>query len=795
MNTSIFDQIKDSLDSTSIIVITDSKGVITYANDAFCNISKYSREELIGNSHKVLHSGYHSKSFFKVISDNITIGKVWQGELCNKDKEGRVFWIYATIIPIRNSNGDITQYFAMNYNITEQKEKDFNYNLLQKIQLSLFGKQDNPQFIQDEVCKILLSETNSEWVFLKFFENYNSNINNESMAIPKIWSRVSNTSDGTATLFSNNDLLNDVNLIDFIRWTLNLHQPFVFQYSNKTISGLPKLTQEGLLKNFVSFPIMLGMKKIGVLGIANSSLEWFANKVFNMTTVISAISQILINAHNEIEKKSVFSQIQNQENQLRNFIKFLPIAAAIINTKHQILELSNDWLRTFDWSSSSVSNQNFWSLFSNHPKEWETLVEGAFSGKSLKSNEELYTTQHGRTLWIEWTVRPWTHGDQIGGAIILINNLTEQKDLYKEIEHLRYKQLLTSKMASLGEIAGGIAHEINNPLTIVVGLAEKLRRYAETNRITPELVIQSSEKIHSTTDRISNIIKGLKSFARDADQDPIVSGSLSQIIMESKPFFESKLNKLNIEWRCNIPKDIIIECRPVQISQVIVNLINNACDAIESFSEKWVSIEVQEEFKGVTILIKDSGNGIPKIIADKMMEPFFTTKDIGKGTGLGLSISKSIIESHNGIFFLDQKSDHTCFTIRLPKSQFERLEIQNGRDALALHLAWKQKLIDSLRTNFVGLQPNNDPLIEWIKNAKIYYGDNQLTESLVESFRFLFEQTKTIFEMLIKNADKEYVSGELLRSNSTFNSLSKAFITQLIALEQKREADNLKKTG
>jgi len=788
-NHSLFEQIKDGLESASIIAITDARGVITFANDAFCKISKYSKEELIGKTHKMVHSGYHPKGYFKSMWDTITKGKVWQGEICNKAKDGSAYWTYASIIPIRGPDGKITNYLALRHDITEQKEKDFNYNLINKIQLSLFGKQGSPQWIQDEICKLLITETHSEWAFLKIYDNYKTeNIEEASLHLPKIWSRML-AEDGTASIFLNNSSASN-DFQDFIRWSLNLSQPFVFQYTNKPIAGLPRYTHEGLIRNFVGFPVMFGLKKIGVLGIANSSLDWFSNRVFGLSTVISSISQILINSHNEIEKDLAFKQLQAQESQLRNFIKYLPISAAIIDTQYRILELSNDWLRTFDWPTSNVINQNLWSLFNNHPKEWETLIDGAFKGKSLKSNEEQYTTMYGRTIWIEWTVRPWHNGDQIGGAVILINNLTEQKDLYKEIEQLRYKQLLTSKMASLGEIAGGIAHEINNPLTIIVGIAEKIRRMTDTNRITPEILIQSSEKIHATTDRIASIIKGLKSFARDAELDPIVSYSLTQIIMDSKPYLEAKLNKYNIEFHSTIPEEIFIECRPVQISQVIVNLINNACDAIESFSERWVSIEVRNEPKGVTIYIKDSGRGIPKVIAERIMEPFFTTKDIGKGTGLGLSISKSIVETHNGIFFLDQNSENTCFVIRLPKLQSERLSIQNGREALSLHFAWKQRLIDGLRTNFIGLSPNNDPLLEWIKDAVTIYGDNPLTESLVESYHFLFEQTKTVFEMLIQNGDKDFASGELLHSNSTFNSLSKIFTTQLIAVEQKKESQS-----
>lgn len=786
MSDSLCEFINANLTNVSIIVMTDLQGVITEVNEAFCTISKYSREDLIGKNHSQLLSDYNSKDYkdyFKSIGKITSSRNVWQGEICHKAKDGTIYWVHGTIIPIKNSNGIIDQFLTMMYDITKQKEDDFNSDLLNKIQSLLFGKHHNLSWIRDEVCKLLLTETHSEWVYLKFYDNDNNDIHKPYM-LPLIWSRIDSDSE---TPFSSTSFNNNVKYNDFVHWTFNLPQPFVFQYANKPLPGLPLLAQEGTLKNFVAFPLVFNSKKIGTLGIANSKLNWFANRVFSLTKALASISQMLMFASLEIEKDSAFKKLQSQEKQLRHFIQSLPISAIIIDSHHKILEISHDWLKTFDLPSSSVVNQNLWNLFPSYPKQWKKLVEDAFKGKSLKAAEEQYITHKGRTLWLEWTVSPWLKENQVGGAVIIINNLTEQKDLYREIEQLRFQQLITSKMASLGEIAGGIAHEINNPLTITVGIAEKLKRHAEANRITPELILQSSEKLHAVTDRITAIIKGLKSFARDAKLDAIITYSLVQIIQDAQPYIETKLKKLNIEFRTSIPKDFLIECRPVQITQALVNLIHNACDAIEYMSEKWISLEVIEEAKGVIIKIKDSGNGIPPVIADKIMDPFFTTKDIGRGTGLGLSITKSIVETHRGILFLDTHSANTCFIMRLPKLQSVQLDIQNGREALAFHLAWKQRLIDALKTNFVGFSLNNDPILDWIKNAKALYGYNENTEALIESFYSLFEETKIIFNRVVHNADVNFASEEFLRTNSHYNTLSKTFVIQLIALEQKRE--------
>lgn len=789
---SIFEQIKDGLDASTIVAITDQRGVITYANDAFCRISQFSCEELIGKTHQIINSGYHPKGFFKEMWSTIKIGKIWQGEICNKAKDSSIYWTYATIIPLKDASGKVSQYFALRHDITAQKEQEFNVGLLSNLQKTVFDKQREPHLLPDEICKLILQETNSEWAFLGILNDRSEGEKGEKreLLVPRIWCRKVNTEDGTTTM---SPVVGEFRVSDYSNlfgWSINISQPFIIQNSAGLQIDFPAILKNLSLRNYLGFPLMSGRSKIGFLGIANSQLDWFSNRFFGFTPVLSTITQVLQNSRHEQEKTDYFNKLQIREKQLASFIDNLPISVVIIDREYKILSMSQEWIKTFDLINVDHSYSNLWALFEEAPVEWKSLIDGALSGKTLKSGEEQFLTRMGRTVWIEWTVRPWNNGDEIGGAVLLINNLTEQKDLYREIEQMRYKQLLTSKMASLGEIAGGVAHEINNPLTIISGVAEQLIRYADSNRMTPELLKKSAERIHQTTDRIATIIKGLKAFARDGEQDPLTSYSVNQIIRDSLPYIEPKIKKGTIDLRWTTGPDFQIECRPVQISQVIVNLMANACDAIQSFEERWVSIDVIEETKGVSILVTDSGTGIPKVIAEKIMEPFFTTKDIGKGTGLGLSISKSIVEDHSGLFFLDENFPNTRFVIRLPFRQNERLTIQNGREAIALHLAWKQRLLNSIQTSKTySLNANSDPLLEWIKDVPKLYGSEPLTENLMETHQFLFEQTKIIFDML-QAGRKDFVISELLHSHSTYNSLSKVLVSNIINLEQRLTSKN-----
>jgi C4-dicarboxylate-specific signal transduction histidine kinase len=240
----------------------------------------------------------------------------------------------------------------------------------------------------------------------------------------------------------------------------------------------------------------------------------------------------------------------------------------------------------------------------------------------------------------------------------------------QSLERQREKFLYAEKMASLGEMAGSIAHEINNPLTIIQGAAQLLQMRLRQEELNREDLNQSTTMILKTAERIARIIRSLRFVARDGSTDPFVNTSIRSIIDDTLGLCEAKLKSEEVTLDASaVPLDLCCFCRAVQISQVLINLINNSVDAIRHLPEKWIRIEAHKEEGWVHIAVTDSGPGISKELADKIMKPFFTTKGVGKGTGLGLSISRSIAHAHGGGLTLDGRSPHTRFVLTLPQAR------------------------------------------------------------------------------------------------------------------------------
>lgn len=228
------------------------------------------------------------------------------------------------------------------------------------------------------------------------------------------------------------------------------------------------------------------------------------------------------------------------------------------------------------------------------------------------------------------------------------------------------KLIHSSKMASLGEMSAGVSHEINNPLAIIHGSGFRALRYLKQE--PPDLfeVEADLQRVIGNCDRIARIVRGLRAFSRNVEDEPLSPTPINSIIGDVLDLAGEKLKNHGVGLNIDLQYDGNVNCRSVQLGQVLMNLINNAYDAVLKSPKAEIHVISQKLDNAVQIVVEDNGCGIPAPIRDRILEPFFTTKEVGKGTGLGLSISKGIVEAHHGRLWLDAESERTRFVIELP---------------------------------------------------------------------------------------------------------------------------------
>lgn len=255
-------------------------------------------------------------------------------------------------------------------------------------------------------------------------------------------------------------------------------------------------------------------------------------------------------------------------------------------------------------------------------------------------------------------------------VLIVIVDIEDQIRIQAENNRQRIQLINASRLASLGEMSAGLAHEINNPLSVILAQTELLQRRLkkEINKNT-DAILPVLEKIEQMGLRITRIIKGLSLFAQDGKAYPLKKISLLSVIEESLSFCEARFLKAQIQLNVDVDPEINIYGRSTQLSQVFLNLLNNSYEALQAQEIRWVQIQARSKENLIEIKVTDSGADLDTAIKDKMMQPFFTTKEPGKGIGLGLSISQGIITDHRGEIYVDPNAVYTTIIIVLPTAQ------------------------------------------------------------------------------------------------------------------------------
>jgi len=558
-----------ALDQHAIVSIADLAGNIPYVNNKFCEVSGYSRGELIGQNHRLLKSGHHPQEFYDDLWTTIVSGRVWQGEVCNRRKDGSHYWVESTVVPFLDEHGLPQRYVSIRTDITPLKDLE---------QAMHMANEELVQRVSERTAELSAAKAELE----------------ADIAERK---------------------LSQAALQDSERW----------------LRGILDAQTDAV---FVISPerVIVDVNEAGQQVTGYSRAE-----IVNQSTAIAHVDQ----AHYER-----FGE------HLREVLQGKPV--------------------TVEFNLKRKSGEIF-------PAE---VRVSALAGEG------------GTVAGIVTVIRDITVQKQADAA--LRSSHAELEGAYRHLEEAQSHLLQSEKLASIGQLAAGVAHEINNPIGYVYSNLGSLEQYLKelfevlaayessvtdppapvrevTQRIDvgflkediPALMGESREGIT----RVKKIVQDLKDFSHVDASDEWQFSDLHKGL-------DSTLNIVNneIKYKAEVAKEFgdlpEVECLASQLNQVFMNLLVNAAHAIEERGTITIRSGAVED--QVWVEIADSGKGIPAENLKRIFDPFFTTKPIGKGTGLGLSLSYGIVQKHRGRIEVESEvGKGTTFRVWLPVKQPE----------------------------------------------------------------------------------------------------------------------------
>jgi hypothetical protein len=375
---------------------------------------------------------------------------------------------------------------------------------------------------------------------------------------------------------------------------------------------------------------------------------------------------------NKNETLSVEEQLERTEKEIDDLRRALDMSAivAFTDSKGTITYANDKFCEISKYSRDELIGQNHRIINSgHHSKEffvelWKTIASGKVWTGEIRNR-----AKDGHCYWVLTTIVPFlTPKGRPFQYVAIRTDISALKAAQEQAERHRAALVNSEKLASIGELAANIAHEIGNPLAALRGRVEFLEMQIRSGRTSQEETLKTLGTVAQLADRMTSIIRGMKLLSRDGAHDPFQPASLRRLITDVLGFADESLRRHGIEVTFGgIDENLLVHCQETQLSQVLVNLINNAKDAVRDLPEKWIRIEAVDGDPMVEISVTDSGKGIPEELREKVLLPFFTTKPMGSGSGLGLSVSRTIIEHHGGTLQIDGKCPNTRFVVRLPK--------------------------------------------------------------------------------------------------------------------------------
>lgn len=395
-------------------------------------------------------------------------------------------------------------------------------------------------------------------------------------------------------------------------------------------------------------------------------------ELFNGNVNVDGRDLLHVIIYDITENIKAMHDLQESERRFRLFVENAP-DGILVETNYQIDYVNQKTMELFCANKQTdLVGKSFADYFAENRSSIEAYIQKLNAGLLLKTlSEETIIRLDGEQVDVELSAVLFFYNGK-DGALIYLRDMTERRDFEKVKLDMEFQLRQKQKLESIGTLAGGVAHEINNPINGIINYAELI---SDTSTSPKQMHDYSLEIMHEGK-RIAEIVRNLLSFARQEKQTHSPA-QISDIINQTVSLVRVLLRHDQITLVLDIPDGLpSIKCRSQQIQQVLMNLITNARDSLNSkypgyHEKKIIGINCmmfeRDDRRWFKITVKDNGTGIPDELLERIFDPFFTTKPRDEGTGLGLSISHGIVEDHHGeLYFETEQGAWTKAILVLP---------------------------------------------------------------------------------------------------------------------------------
>ena len=427
------------------------------------------------------------------------------------------------------------------------------------------------------------------------------------------------------------------------------------------------------VRSILALPLLKGERRLGVLVLENH----LTTHGFGASS-IEALRLITSQAASTLENAQLYSALRRSEARWRSLVDGAPDLIALLDERGAMV-FRNHAGPLCGVDETDEGNADGGALDPISSARWRDAVQGVLEYGERRELELEYLSADGFSSWYAVRVAPIEiHrglGNERGGrhrnAVAVATDITERKQAEAEKRELEAQLRQQQRLESVGTLASGVAHEINNPIQGIMNYADLIFG----NSRDFELVEDFAKEINIESNRVAKIVRNLLAFSRqDASEEP-ESVQMIEVVELSLSLIRAVLRSdhivVDVSAESGLPP---VRCRPQQIQQIIMNLVTNARDALKSqygeYDEhKRIELRVQRSARSgwVRVSVRDFGPGIPAEVLPRIFDPFFTTKGRDQGTGLGLAVSHGIAQEHGGELTVETtRGQGACFILELP---------------------------------------------------------------------------------------------------------------------------------